>query len=374
MFARFTRKATIDGKMVSFRKGTTILEAARRAGIEIPTLCHIEGHPPTGVCRVCVVEVEWARTLAGSCHTPIAEGMVIHTRSPRVLDVRRGVVELMLAAHTGNCVSDPNADSCGLHCLASNQEVGAPRFAIAQPRSYPAEDANPYVRRDLSKCIMCRRCITACGEIAGKRILSVGYRGFASKIIAGYDAALTMEACRDCGVCIEYCPTGALSDPRREPVTRPGGKSGPGRRRESSKHAPESACARLLPLLKEELGRKGSLSAESMATAARKTGLSLAETFGVSSFYAFLPREGGEVNRIRVCRCLPCELKAGRAVMAALQRELGIGPGETTSDGRFSLELAGCIGACDQAPAMLVNDELYGNVHPDRIADILRAY
>ena len=203
----------IDGKRMKVRAGVTILEAATAHGIKIPTLCHIKDQLPTGVCRVCVVEVEGSRTLVGSCHTPVFEGMVVHTHSPKVAAARKVVVELMLTAHTGDCVNDTNAENCVLHNLASDYEVGAPRFNMRAPRYYPAEEANPYVRRNLSKCILCRKCIRACSDIAGKNILSIGYRGFRSKVVAGYDEPLVSEACRDCGICIEHCPTGALSAP-----------------------------------------------------------------------------------------------------------------------------------------------------------------
>ena len=366
MLTLFSKKAVIDGKTVRFRKEMTILDAARQAGIEIPTLCHIQNHSPTGVCRVCVVAVEGSRTLVGACHTPIAEGMVISTRSPKVLAVRKGVVELMLSAHTGECVNDPNAHNCGLHNLASDCEAGAPQFEIARPRAYPAEEDNPYVRRDLSKCIMCRRCITVCDERAGTSALSVGYRGFNAKIISGCDGALTADECRDCGVCIEYCPTGALSaSPGFEPQTRvPMRPSAPETTRDRSM---------LLPLLKQELGRQGFLSVESMEKVANDLNLSVSEVFGVSSFYSFLPREGNGAHRIRICRCVPCHLKEGLSVINALKDVLGINPGETTPDGRFSLELVSCIGACDQAPAMLIDHTPYGNLNPDDIPELLRA-
>lgn len=368
MFTIFTKNAVIDGKKVKFKKGMTILEAARQAGIEIPTLCHIENHSPTGVCRVCVVEVEGARTLLGACHTPITEGMVIHTRSSKVLNVRKGVVELMLSAHTGNCVNDPNAEECGLHNLASDHEVGASRFIITCPRLYPVEDENPYVRRELSKCIMCRRCVTACAEIAGKNVLSIGYRGFEAKVITGYDTALTVDECRDCGVCIEYCPTGALSNPRDSQLVQAD------RMVKKQPSAMKAGRSEILPLLKKELDECGCLSPEAMERVTQRTNLSLSETFGVSSFYSFLPREGNGTNRIRICRCVPCALKEGQSVIEALKKELGIDPGEITPDGKFSLELVGCIGACDQAPAMLINDKIFGDLSPEKIADILKAY
>lgn len=368
MFNLFKTHAVIDERKVKAPRGATILEAARQAGIEIPTLCHIEGQRPSGVCRVCVVEVQGSRTLVGSCHTPLAEGMVIRTATPRVIAVRKAVVELMLTAHTGTCVNDTNADNCGLHNLASDHEVGAPRFNVARPRSYPVEEDNPYVRRDLSKCILCRRCITACREIAGRDVLAIGYRGFSSAIITGYDEPLITEACRDCGVCIDHCPTGALSRPQGftqiktgRPLTGRPGKNGSGH-------------GELLPMLRQELARSGVLSREAMLHVAERTGVPLSDVYGTASFYTYLPLRGRARNRIRICRCVPCDMQGARTIIGTLQRELGILPGETTGDGTFSLELVGCIGACDQAPAMLVNDDLHGNLTPGRITDILRGY
>ncbi len=203
----------IDGKKVKVHEGSTIFEAAETCGVTIPTFCHIKGLLPTGVCRVCVVEVKGSKTLVGACHTPASEGMIVSTHTPRVVAARKVIVELMLTGHTGDCVNDPNAENCKLHNLASDYEVGAPRFNVRSPRFYPAEESNPYVRRDLSKCVLCRKCVKACREIARKDVLSIGYRGFRSKVVSGYDEELTTEVCRDCLICIEHCPTGALGRP-----------------------------------------------------------------------------------------------------------------------------------------------------------------
>jgi NADH dehydrogenase/NADH:ubiquinone oxidoreductase subunit G len=208
-------KIMIDGTEVIGHEGMTILEAAEKAGIKIPTLCHKPDLSPSGNCRVCVVEVEGAPTLVGSCHTPITKGMVVDTRSPKVIATRKVNIELLMAAHTGSCVTDIDASDCELHQLASEVEVGPPRFKVREPRNYPLEEISPYVTRDMSKCILCSRCIRACSEIAKKDIFSTAYRGFSSKVIVDCDVALNKEACKDCGICIDYCPTAALTKPRK---------------------------------------------------------------------------------------------------------------------------------------------------------------
>ena len=205
---------TMNGTQVSAPEGTTILELAQENGIEIPTLCHMPELSPTGACRICVVEVEGSRTLVGSCHTPIAQGMVIYTHSPKVLETRRIIVELLLASHSGFCIICAKANVCELRKIAADLEVGLPRFQTKK-RYYPIEDVSPYIQRDLSKCILCRRCVRACNEIAKQKVFGIAYRGFKSKLVVDCDQPLDKEVCRDCGICIPYCPTGALSKPRK---------------------------------------------------------------------------------------------------------------------------------------------------------------
>jgi NADH dehydrogenase/NADH:ubiquinone oxidoreductase subunit G len=208
-------KVTINGSRVSGREGMTILELAQENGIDIPTLCHSAELSPIGACRVCVVEVEGSRTLVGSCYTPITEGMVIHTHSPKVLKARRVTVELLLSSHCGSCfIWCEKANMCELRRIAAELEVGLPRFQVRK-RYYPVEDVSPYIQRDLSKCILCRRCVRACREIAKQNVFDVAYRGFDSKIVVDCDRPLDKDVCRDCDVCISVCPTGALSRPRK---------------------------------------------------------------------------------------------------------------------------------------------------------------
>jgi len=143
-----------------------------------------------------------------------------------------------------------------------------------------------------------------------------------------------------------------------EKKTTPGSESGAG----------------LLPKLKSEVEQKGYLSRETMAGVAGQVDLPLNSVYGVASFYAYLPVDVVGKNVIKVCNCLPCEMKQASAVVDGIRREIGIGPGQTTPDGKFTLEMVGCIGACDQAPAMLINDTLYGNLTAEGIAGILKSY
>jgi len=205
---------TIDGSQVSSREGMTILEVAQENGIDIPTLCYNPELPPIGACRLCVVEVEGSRTLVGSCHTPISQGMVIYTHSPKVLETRKVIVELLLASHCGTCFMCEKANVCELRRIAADLGVGLPRFQTRK-RYYPIEDVSPYIQRDLTKCVLCRRCVTACIAIAKQNVFSIAYRGFNSKVVVDLDQPLDKDVCRDCDVCVSVCPTGALSKPRK---------------------------------------------------------------------------------------------------------------------------------------------------------------
>jgi len=130
----------------------------------------------------------------------------------------------------------------------------------------------------------------------------------------------------------------------------------------------------LLPRLKSEVEQKGYISQEAMVGVAGQEGLPLNSVYGVASFYTYLPVSEMGKNIIKVCNCLPCEMKQCSMLMEGIKREIGIGPGQTTADGKFTLELVGCIGACDQAPAMMINDKLYGDLTADSITRILKSY
>lgn len=203
---------TIDGQSIQADEGQTILEAARAAGIRIPTLCYHRDLTPSGNCRICVVEVEKQRFLQAACVFPVAEGMVVQTNSERVIRSRRRTLELMLANHPQDCLVCDSSGSCELQDLAYEYQVSVPAWGAKGTR-YPVDsDPNPFVRVDFNKCILCRRCVLACAEIQCRDVWAVAKRGFEEQIVAGANTTMLEARCESCGQCAAYCPTGALSD------------------------------------------------------------------------------------------------------------------------------------------------------------------
>jgi NADP-reducing hydrogenase subunit HndD len=225
----------IDGSELPFEPGQTILEAGEANGIHIPTLCYLKGASPTGACRICLVELEGARTLVASCATPAAANMVVRTNSSRVVKARRLNLELLLASGHHNCLAKdgdldswtdtqlramearghedlcPAYGSCRLQELAIRYQVSGSRFETREP-VHKIEDVNPLIVRDFSRCILCGRCVQACNEIQVNRAISFGYRGSATKIVAAGDRPLIHSDCVFCGECVQACPVGALTE------------------------------------------------------------------------------------------------------------------------------------------------------------------
>ncbi len=201
----------INGMTVEFQSGQTILEAARAAGIyTIPTLCYLKDTTATGSCRMCLVEVEGARTLLPACATAITPGMEIKTESDRVEASRRMVLELLLASGNHNCLVCEANGVCELQALAYRYQVATPGFANPPDTQYYLEDNKNLIRRDFSKCIMCGRCVRACNEKQVNQAISIGCRGVDNKIVTRADLAYSESDCVFCGECVQACPVGAL--------------------------------------------------------------------------------------------------------------------------------------------------------------------
>ena len=203
---------TINGRVVQAEEGQSILKAAQAAGIRIPTLCYHRDLTPTGNCRMCVVEVKGQRFLQAACVFPVADGLIVNTQSERVMRSRRKTLELMLANHPNDCMTCDMSESCELQDLVYEHQVSLPRWGAKGTRYAADSDPNPFVRVDFNKCILCRRCVLACGEIQCRNVWGVAYRGFEEQIVAGAGVTMLEARCESCGQCSAYCPTGALSD------------------------------------------------------------------------------------------------------------------------------------------------------------------
>ena len=202
---------TIDGTTVSGKAGMTILALAREMGISIPTLCHDPHLKDIGACRICLVEEENQKVLLPACVTAIQPGMVIRTDSTPVLECRRIVVKLLLASHPESCLVCDKGNRCQLRQIASDLGVGLIDMD-PMPQYFPSEDGNPFFKRDMSKCILCAKCIRADQELVVEGVLDYLNRGFEARPSTLFNQPLEKSNCTFCGTCLSLCPTGALTE------------------------------------------------------------------------------------------------------------------------------------------------------------------
>lgn len=202
---------TINGLYASGPAGMTILELAREMGIFIPTLCYDPALSLAGACRICLVEEEKTGMLLASCVTPIAPGMVIQTNSPRVQENRRVIIKLMLANHPESCLICDKGNRCQLRQLAADLNIGVLDLDKL-PNYSGTQEVNPFLRRDMAKCILCGKCIRADQELVVEGAIDYFQRGFAAKPATLHDQPLEKSTCTFCGTCVSLCPTGALSE------------------------------------------------------------------------------------------------------------------------------------------------------------------
>ena len=197
-------RLTIDGVQVKVPKGTTVLEAARSANIQIPTLCYLKGINEIGACRMCLVEVKGARNLQASCVYPAADGMEVRTNSPAVREARRINLELILSNHDRKCLTCVRSENCELQALSKQLGVDDIRFD-GEKIDYAVDEFSPSIVRDPNKCILCRRCVAACREIQGIGAIGATERGFRTIVEPIFGKNISEVNCINCGQCIEAC-------------------------------------------------------------------------------------------------------------------------------------------------------------------------
>jgi NADH-quinone oxidoreductase subunit G len=200
---------TIDGRQVSVPTGTSVLEAARGIGIDIPNLCYDKSLSVAGACRMCVVEIEGFRNLPPACATPVSDGMMVRTETEQIAGLRRLVLDLLLSDHPQDCLTCDKAGNCRLqdYCF----RYGIKESSIkGKRRNIKVDDTNHLIERNGDKCILCGKCVRVCREIQVTSAIDFEGRGFDSKIVTAYDQPLSMDVCRFCGQCVDMCPTGAL--------------------------------------------------------------------------------------------------------------------------------------------------------------------
>jgi len=204
---------TINNRKLACKPGCTILEAAQEAGEKIPTLCHIKDVFPSGACRMCVVEVKGKPNLTPSCAFPVEEGMEVQTRSPRVINARRTIIQLLLASHPFDCLTCPKNGYCELQSLASEYGIDRVPFQ-GKTRHHYTDFSSPSIIREPDKCILCGRCVRICEEIQGVAAIDFTHRGFNTMVLPPFEMDLSETTCVNCGQCTLACPTGALHEVR----------------------------------------------------------------------------------------------------------------------------------------------------------------
>lgn len=201
----------INGQEISVPAGSTVLEAARSAGIEIPTLCYLKDVSQTGSCRMCLVEIKGGRALQAACVYPVSEDLEVMTNTPAVRDARRVTLELLLSNHDRKCLTCVRSRNCELQALAD--ELGVTDIHFDGVRNeYDVDEVSPSIVRDNNKCILCRRCVNMCKNIQTVSAIDTMERGFKTKVTCAFEKSLGEIACVNCGQCIAVCPVGALRE------------------------------------------------------------------------------------------------------------------------------------------------------------------
>ena len=204
----------IDGALVNVPAGTSIMRAAIDAGVQVPKLCATDSLEPFGSCRLCLVEIEGRKGYPASCTTPVEAGMKVRTQSPKLQELRKGVMELYISDHPLDCLTCAANGDCELQDMAGVVGLRNVRYGTEGANHLDAkkDESNPYFTYDASKCIVCNRCVRACEETQGTFALTISGRGFESRVSAGMDEPFMDSECVSCGACVQACPTATLQE------------------------------------------------------------------------------------------------------------------------------------------------------------------
>lgn len=212
---------TINGQVVTVPQGTAVFDAARQVGVHIPALCHHESLPVVSACRLCLVEVEGSRKLQTSCSLLATQGMKVHTETPRLVEYRRAILQLLLDSHPNDCLTCQKAGECLLQKYAYQYGVTF-RDHDGAKRPDNKDLSSPYILKDDSKCILCGRCVRTCDQVTLERqVLAFAERGYHTRIVADDDKTFETSKCVSCNRCVSLCPVGALIDRRISGKIRP---------------------------------------------------------------------------------------------------------------------------------------------------------
>ncbi|MBQ6795162.1 MAG: iron hydrogenase small subunit [Clostridia bacterium] len=253
----------INGQDVTVPAGTTVLEAARQVGIEIPTLCFLKDLSKTGSCRMCLVEIKGGRALQAACVYPVAEGIEVFTNTPKVRSARKAVLELLLSNHDRKCLTCTRNQKCELQALADDLGVGDIPY-LGERCEYEIDDLSPSIVRDNNKCILCRRCVNVCHNIQAVGVISPIGRGFTTQIGCAFEMSLGEVDCVNCGQCIAACPVGALKEKDAKDDVWAALASG--------KHVVVQTAPAVRAALGEEFGIEGVATTGKMVAALRRLG------------------------------------------------------------------------------------------------------
>lgn len=202
----------INGQNVKVSQGSMILDACKKINVEIPTFCHDKRFVPHGACRICVVEVEGARTLLTACSTPVSEGMNINTHSKKVVNVRKDLLELIWASHDNDCLTCKKAGDCKLQDYCYEYEVEPENKIYLKTITKKIDSSNKFYIFNRDKCLLCGKCVKMCSELQGTGAIGFSERGYHTHITHPFEAGMEHSNCVSCGNCVTVCPTGALME------------------------------------------------------------------------------------------------------------------------------------------------------------------